>query len=456
MKIAVCLKVVKGEINPFDASALECALRLSSDVTVVSMCPPSAKEVLLPLTRLGAKVVLLSDSIYAGSDTLATSHILKCALEKLDFDLIICGRQTVDGDTAQVGPCLSAMLNIPVITNVMEIVTVNEKISCNTRMGFEEAILPCLITVERIAELRFPSIRSKLSEVTVWDNSVVLADKEKCGLTGSPTKVVKVFQSEEKIRRCQFIDKEEFLPLIKRLSEEENEREEIKESKVKLPLIHVVGKEVLDVAKKLASEVVEIPEGSPSEIAGFIKKEDAKVVLWNADLWGRRTAPIVSALLMTGLCADCTSLETDGEKLYMYRPAMSGDVYAKIECRTYPQMATVRCEVESSDVVLSMGKGAKDYIEKIHEFAGKIGAELAASRGLVDMNKAPYEHQVGLTGKKVSPKVYVALGISGAAHHTCGIEGAKYVIAVNKDKDARIFDYADFGILSDIGDIFPE
>ena len=79
---------------------------------------------------------------------------------------------------------------------------------------------------------------------------------------------------------------------------------------------------------------------------------------------------------------------------------------------------------------------------------------MAASRGMVDTGKAPYEHQVGLTGKKVSPKVYVALGISGAAHHTVGCEGAKYVIAVNSDKDARIFDYADFGVLADIDEIF--
>ncbi|MBR2321016.1 MAG: hypothetical protein IKA57_02650 [Clostridia bacterium] len=91
MKIAVCVKIIKGDINPFDASALECALRLSDDVTVISMCPPSSKDALLALTRLGAQVILLSDAIYAGSDTLATSHILSSALSKIDYDLIICG-----------------------------------------------------------------------------------------------------------------------------------------------------------------------------------------------------------------------------------------------------------------------------------------------------------------------------------------------------------------------------
>ena len=138
----------------------------------------------------------------------------------------------------------------------------------------------------------------------------------------------------------------------------------------------------------------------------------------------------------------------------MYRPAMSGDVYAKIECRTLPQMATVRCEAKSADIVVSLGKGAKESIDKIKAFAENINGELAASRGLVDTGKAPYEHQVGLTGKKVSPKVYVAIGISGAAHHTVGCEGAKYVIAVNHDKDARIFDCADYGVVADIVEIF--
>ena len=376
MKMAVCLKVIKGDINPFDASALECALRLSDDVTVISMCPASAKDTLLSLTRLGAKVILLSDSLYAGSDTLATSHILKSALSKLDFDLIICGRQTIDGDTAQVGPCLATMLGIPVITNVMEITEVGEKICCNTRLGKEEANFPCLITVERIAELRFPSIRSKVGEVTIWDNSIVEAVEEKCGISGSPTKVLKVFESEDKIRRCKFIEKDELLPLIKKLSEEEKGGEEFKESDVKLPVIHAVGEEVSLIAAKLATKVKIIEKGTAIQIAKAIKKDNAEVVLWNADLWGRKTAPMVSALLDTGLCADCTNLETDGEKLYMYRPAMSGDVYAKIECSTRPQMATVRCEVKSADVVISTGKGAKDSLDKIKALAEKIGVEM--------------------------------------------------------------------------------
>ena len=107
MKILVCVKVIKDELNPFDESALECALQLSDDVTVISMGPKSCAETLKPLTRLGAKVVLISDSAFAGSDTLATSYILSTTIKQMEYDLILCGRQSVDGDTAQVGPMLS-------------------------------------------------------------------------------------------------------------------------------------------------------------------------------------------------------------------------------------------------------------------------------------------------------------------------------------------------------------
>ena len=149
MKILVCLKIVKGEINPFDESALECALQLSNDVTVVSMGPKSCEAVLKPLTRLGAKVALISDSAYAGSDTLATAYILSTAIRKMEYDLILCGRQSIDGDTAQVGPMLSHMLGASLITNALSVNANDKTVTANTRMGEETASLPAVVTVER-------------------------------------------------------------------------------------------------------------------------------------------------------------------------------------------------------------------------------------------------------------------------------------------------------------------
>ncbi len=446
MKILVCVKVIKGEINVFDESALECALKMSDDVTVISMGPKSCENALLPLTRLGAKVKLISDSVFAGSDTLATAYVLSEALKKESFDLILCGRQSTDGDTAQVGPMLSEMLGLPLITNAFEIKAEKKSVTAKTRLGEEKAKLPALVTLERGYILRFPSIFSKLTAVEIIDNSTLLCDTEKCGLKGSPTRVLKTFENDRGRRKCKFISRDELIPLIEELKKKERAAESTNESEIKLKSVWAVGEKVLEKAREIADEVVLIEEQNPRKIAQRAIREKPSVILWNADLTGRKNAPIAAAILKTGLCADCTALETDGELLYMYRPAQGGNIIAKIKCLSLPQMATVRTKSESADIIVSGGRGAAESLDKLWAFAEKIGGERGASRGLVDLGKMPYETQIGLTGKTVSPKIYIAVGISGAVHHTCAIEGAETIIAVNPDKDARIFDYADYGI----------
>lgn len=446
MKLIVCVKVINGEINPFDESALECALSLSDDVTVVSMGPKSAEPVLKSLTRLGAKVILISDKLYAGSDTLVTAYILSEAIRKLDYDLILCGRQSIDGDTAQVGPMLSAKLGVDVVTNV---ISLDNELNAKTRLGEVKVKTPSVVTIERGYYLRLPSIFSKLGDVVVWDNTNICCDVSKCGLGGSPTRVLKTFQSRSGKRKCQFINMSELIPLVKSLREQDFQKTEQSLSKEKLKSVWAIGEKVLPKAQEIADDVVLITETEPEKITEMAKVQKPSVILWNADTEGRKNAPIVAAMLDTGLCADCTALEADGENLIMYRPAKGGDITAKIKCITSPQMATVRTESESTEVIVSGGKGVRDSYDKLCNLAQELNAELAASRGLVDAGVAPYEHQIGLTGKMVSPKIYIAIGISGAVHHTCAIEGADVVIAINPDKDARIFEYADYGILSE-------
>ncbi len=149
-----------------------------------------------------------------------------------------------------------------------------------------------------------------------------------------------------------------------------------------------------------------------------------------------------------GLCADCTLLECEGGDLMMYRPALSGSVIAKIKCTTRPAMGTVRTDGGNrSDVIVAAGFGVKDKMDAVSEFARELGAELCSSRKIVDNGYLQYETQVGLTGKTVSPPVYIAIGISGAVHHIAGMQRAGTVIAINPDKDAPIFEYADYGIV---------
>ena len=458
MKIVVCVKqVTSGELNPFDACALECALQIpNAEITLLSMGRANVKGMLEQLTRLGnVNGVLLSDLAFAGADTLATGYALSLACKKLNPDLIICGRQTVDGDTAQTGSVLATMMGFPVITNVMSIDALDDdSIACKTRLGDEKAGLPALITVERINDLRRPSIRSKVKEVVVWTADDIGADKEKCGLKGSPTKVVKSFENESGKRKCKFIAPAELECAVKYGLNKESDAIKVEVSSEKLKNVWIVTEAPRTMAETVSDDIKVIEKDTAENIAKLIVEGKPDVVLWPSDIWSRRTAPIVSAMLNTGLCADCTALETDGKDLFMYRPAFSGNVIAKIRCITKPQMATVRTTLNDvSEVMLAAGKGVRENYEKVEALAKKYNAELAASRGLVDVGFAPYEQQVGLTGKTVSPKVYIAAGISGAVHHIVGMQQAGTVIAINPDKDAPIFEYADFGIVAEIEDI---
>lgn len=229
MNIVVCVKQVPGTtevkmnketntiiregvesiINPFDTYAVEEGLRikekLGGKVTVLSMGIPSVAEMLRETIALGAdETVLLSDRAFAGSDTLATSYTLSMGIKKMgDVDLIICGKQATDGDTAQVGPSLAEKLGYPHTTYVRKIEEISDShIKCQrmTEDGYEvvEMPLPAVITVvKEINEPRLPSIkgmmRSKKAVVSVWTADEIHADINLCGLKGSPTQVVKTF-----------------------------------------------------------------------------------------------------------------------------------------------------------------------------------------------------------------------------------------------------------------------
>ena len=200
---------VKSIINPFDVYAIEEGIRLKErfggKVTVISMGPPQAEAALREAISLGAdEGVLVGDRAFAGSDTWATSYTLSGAIKKLgEFDLILCGKQASDGDTAQVGPGISAHLDIPQVTYVKKIEEVKDKAMRVERMleeGFEiiETPLPALLTVvKEINEPRLPSLkgmmRAKSAKITVFTQKELNLDSQNIGLCGSPTQVVKIF-----------------------------------------------------------------------------------------------------------------------------------------------------------------------------------------------------------------------------------------------------------------------
>ncbi len=458
MKIVVCVrKLVSGDLNPFDACCYEAALRIkNADITLLSMGPMSCKDMLLSLTRLGAKkAILLTDPKLAGSDTLATSYALSLAIKKLSPDLILCGRQTIDGDTGQVGPELATMLDIPLITNVMKLEEREDKLYCETRQGEAREIpLPSLLTVERINTLRLPSIRSKVGEIEILTAKDIGAEDDRIGLKGSPTKVLESYKNQQDRRKCKFISKEELSSVINEALSRERIEIPADISQNKLKNLWIIGEAPRKMAETVSDGIKMIPLSNAEELARKIREEKPEAVLFASDLESKKTAPQVAAMLKTGLCADCTRLETDGTDLFMYRPAFSGDIIAKIKCTTRPQMATVRTvESMQSRITVGVGYGAKNCIDKAEKFAEAMEADVAASRKLVDNGYMPYQKQVGLTGRSVSPDIYIAIGISGAVHHIAGIKSSGVIIAINSDKNAEIFDYADYGIVADIEEV---
>jgi electron transfer flavoprotein beta subunit len=200
---------VPSIINPYDMYAIEEALRLrehlGGKVTAVSMGPPQAAEALKEAVALGVDdVVLISDRAFAGADTWATSYTLAKGIKKIgSFDLVIAGKQAIDGDTAQVGPETADMLGIPFVAYIRKIEKVENNKMTVERMMDEgcdvvETSLPALITVvKEINQPRLPSLKGKMKaksfKVTTLSAKDIEADEKMIGLKGSPTKVVRIF-----------------------------------------------------------------------------------------------------------------------------------------------------------------------------------------------------------------------------------------------------------------------
>ncbi len=200
---------VKSIINPFDMYAIEEGVRLKEKfggkVTVITMGPPQAEAALREAISMGIdEGILVSDRAFAGSDTWATSFTLSSAIKKIgSFDMIICGKQASDGDTAQVGPGISAHVDIPQVTYVKKIEEIKDssiRVERMTEEGYEivQSPLPVLLTVvKEINEPRLASLkgmmRAKQAKITHWTAKDIEADPQYLGLNGSPTQVVKIF-----------------------------------------------------------------------------------------------------------------------------------------------------------------------------------------------------------------------------------------------------------------------
>ncbi len=232
------------------------------------------------------------------------------------------------------------------------------------------------------------------------------------------------------------------------------------------------------------------PEVVVSSLAGIAERVVPASILIGATDRGREVAPRLASALETGLTADCTSLSFEDRKMVMTRPAFGGNLMADIECSKFPQMATVRpgalprnepvqrsgtaiywqyeggpikeilseeaAPVEGPDIrnakmLISLGGGIRDRetVKLAFKVASQYGAEVSCSRVLVERGLLPHSRQVGMSGRCVSPDLYIAMGISGSVQHMAGIKDAKRIIAVNTDQDAPIHNFADLSLICD-------
>ncbi|MBM3943328.1 MAG: electron transfer flavoprotein alpha/ beta subunit [SAR202 cluster bacterium] len=593
MKIAVCVKYVPvvarmrfdyqrktiiregvpSEVNPFDLLGLVRAVQLKQSpqdqVVAVCMGPPQAKEGLVQCLALGAdRAVLITDRALAGSDTLATARALSLALQRESPDLIICGRNSADAETGQVGPELAELLGLPHVSQVrkLDYQPASNAITAErvTDEGYQvvECPLPAVVCVtEGIAPETFPN-RQQVAEVQSKPSQELTAaqlssDTSIFGLAGSPTYVESI-RLVEPSRLGVVINQDDPVAAAQQVAGLLRERlaslghqsagAALASPRHRYPNqrsqaiwvvaetsaggLRPVTRELLGKARQLSettrSEVAALLIGSRRQdlvaeltaygadrvlalensrlepvasravaqaVAAALAREKPYAVLFAATADGRDLASRVAARLGLGLTGDAVDLEINPQgQLVQFKPALGGNVVAPILSKTLPNLATLReglltpivpdhaarvvvedlpatpfsgadvrlisehrqedlgaLALAQAQVVVGVGKGigGPEHLAKVRELAESLGATLCTTRDVVHLGWLPHQVQVGISGRAIAPKVYLAVGIRGAFNHTVGVQKAGVIIAINTNQRHPIFKAADYGIVGD-------
>lgn len=555
---------VPNILNPFDLHAIEEALRLrdlhGGSVSAITMGPPQFKESLDIALRMGVdKAIHLTDKVFAGADTLATSTALAMAIRRFvpNFTLILAGKFSWDAETGHVGPQVAQLLDIPHASDAAKVEVSGEYVlvTRDAEDGSEEIelSLPALLTVSD--RINVPRAEGKpRGEYIVVRASDLSQDTGIFGQSGSPTWVadlmeVRIERSGRMIHGDIDTAVTEIINTISKVAcsgtvdiDEAPSMDYVADSELwvlseeswgytlRRVTLELLGKARV-LARKLRARVVAISLGPRDHhdeltthgadevihvdcpealepihhseaLSELIMRRRPHSLIAPATTYGRDLMARTAAKLRLGLTADCIDLDVDAEgRLIQYKPAFGGNIVSVIYSKTYPQMATVRpgmfkpvryggggsvarikCvhkprvkiirrereipvlpDLEGADIVIGVGKGfrrienirlALDLAEALTA-ATNLRVAVGATRDVVFAGWLPRRVQIGVSGRAIAPRLYIAIGISGHVNHIVGIRNSKYIIAINRDPRAPIFRISDLGVVGDLMKIIP-
>jgi electron transfer flavoprotein alpha subunit len=547
-------------LNPFDALAVTEAVRLrqpDDEVIAMAMGAPRAEEALRECLGLGAdRCIHLSDPAFALADTIGTSRTLALALEKEGYDLVLCGRKTLDAETHQVPPEVAAFLGRPHATGSVGLDRQGDRLQVHreTDEGEQtiELPLPAVVSVAR-AE-REPAAGPREGRIDVWTASDLVDDlreeDKRFGQTGSPTRVLAVHDvtPERAVERVG--SAEEAATRIRALAAERPAGETAwdkpphlakepgtfydcwtlvelfdgRPSRASLELLAkgrelsgklgganvalVLGHDVdgaVDAVWRHGAEVVHVaedaalrdylPEPWVAAVRFVVERERPHVLLIPATLRGRDLGPRLAGELQFGMTADCVDLGIDrGGRLVQHKPAYGGNIVSVIMGSTTPQLATVRprmfepleprpagaevrrielpslpqgptrlLERENTDpppwrldeAEIVVGIGPSVDVSALAEAAGRADAAIGGDRNACEAGVVPWTAEIGIKGRAVAPRIYVAIEADPGFEHLTGTVKAGVIAAIAADERSPLLDAADVGLAGDWRDLAP-